>query len=57
MKVLKLYFIIISVIFVFFSIGNAQENEIEKKFVTSGFINVRVIDKSIKVYLVYSDIN
>ncbi len=55
MKISKLYFIIISAFFVFITSANCQENEIEKKFIKAGLIDVHVIDNSIKVDLVNSD--
>jgi D-alanyl-D-alanine dipeptidase len=55
MKISNPYFIIISAFFVFITSANCRANEIEKKFVAAGLINVQAIDKSIKVDLVNSD--
>jgi len=55
MKISKLYIIIISAFFIFFTNANGRANEIEKKFEAAGLINVHAIDKSIKVDLVNSD--
>ena len=55
MKTSKLYFIIIIALFVFISYSYCQANELEKKFIKAGLIDVHVIDKSIKVDLVNSD--
>ena len=41
--------------FIFISSANCLANEIEKKFVAAGLIDVHVIDNSIKVDLVNSD--
>ncbi len=51
----KLCFISICAFLVFISSANCRANEIEKKFVAAGLINIHAIDKSIKVDLVNSD--
>ena len=43
--------------FLFTSYSYCQANEVEKKFIKAGLIDVHVIDKSIKVDLVNSDLN
>jgi D-alanyl-D-alanine dipeptidase len=55
MRITKLYLIIISAFFVFTSNASCRANEIEKKFIAAGLINVHAIDNSIKVDLVNSD--
>ena len=55
MKILKPYYILISVFFVFITSSNCHSNEIENKFIKTGLIDVHIIDKSIKVDLVNSD--
>lgn len=57
MKTLKRCFIIIIVLFSFFSYAYCDANEVEKKFIKAGLVDVHVIDKSIKVDLVNSDID
>ena len=47
--------IIFSAFFVAITGANCKANELEKKFVKAGLINVHAIDKSIKVDLVNSD--
>ena len=47
--------IVISAFFVVITSINCRANELEKKFVEAGLINVHAIDKSIKVDLVNSD--
>jgi D-alanyl-D-alanine dipeptidase len=55
MTISKPYLIIISAFFVVITSANCKANELEKKFVKAGLINVHAIDKSIKVDLVNSD--
>jgi len=55
MKISKLYFIIISSIFVLLSSADCRANDIEKRFIEAGLIDVHAINKSIKVDLVNSD--
>ena len=55
MKITKHYTIIISAFFLFTINANCKENEIERKLVEAGLINVHDIDKTIKVDLVNSD--
>ena len=55
MKISKLFFMSISAFFVFITSANCRANEIEKKFIAAGLINIHAIDKSIKVDLVNSD--
>lgn len=55
MRITKLSFIFINAFFVFISSGDCRANEIEKKFVAVGLINIHSIDNSIKVDLVNSD--
>ena len=57
MKTSKLYSIFILALFLFTSYSYCQANEVEKKFIKAGLIDVHVIDKSIKVDLVNSDLN
>jgi D-alanyl-D-alanine dipeptidase len=57
MKSLKLYHIVISALFIFVTSVNCHANEIEKKFVNAGLIDIHAIDDSIKVDLVNSDPN
>lgn len=57
MKILNLYFIIVIALFVFISNSNCQANEIEKRFLKAGLIDVHGIDRSIKVDIVNSDPN
>ena len=56
MKISKTYLIIISAFFVVITSANCKANELEKKFVEAGLINVHAIDKSIKVDLVNSGV-
>ena len=55
MTISKPYMIIFSAFFVAITGANCKANELEKKFVKAGLINVHAIDKSIKVDLVNSD--
>jgi zinc D-Ala-D-Ala dipeptidase len=55
MKITKLYFITISAILIFISSANCLANEVEKKFIAAGLINVHDIDNTIKIDLVNSD--
>jgi zinc D-Ala-D-Ala dipeptidase len=55
MQITKLYILFISVVFVFIANANIHANEIEKKFIAAGLVNIHNIDKSIKVDLVNSD--
>jgi D-alanyl-D-alanine dipeptidase len=55
MKIFKSYFLFISVALVFIASANCQANEIEKKFIGAGLVNIHAIDESIKVDLVNSD--
>ncbi|MGD9211211.1 MAG: M15 family metallopeptidase [Desulfobacteraceae bacterium] len=55
MKNSVLSLIIISAFFIFITGANVQANEIEKKFIEAGLIDVHAIDKSVKVDLVNSD--
>ena len=56
MTISKAYLIIISAIFVVTTSANCKANELEKKFVAAGLVNVHAIDKSIKVDLVNSGV-
>ena len=55
MKLFKRYHIIISTLFIFVTSAIGNANEIEKKFVGAGLIDIHAIDKSIKVDLVNSN--
>ena len=55
MTITKPSLIVISALFVAITSLNCRANELEKKFVEAGLINVNAIDKSIKVDLVNSD--
>jgi zinc D-Ala-D-Ala dipeptidase len=55
MRIIKVYFTMFAAFFIFISCANCLANEIEKKFVAAGLIDVHVIDNSIKVDLVNSD--
>jgi len=55
MKRSGIYLIITAVVFVLISNSHNRANEIEKKFIQAGLVDVHVIDKSIKVDLVNSD--
>ena len=55
MKISKLYRIIIVALFLIISYSYCQANEVEKKFLKAGLIDVHVVDPSIKVDLVNSD--
>jgi len=55
MKKPKSHIVLISTFIVLFAGVICQANEIEKKFIEAGLINVHAIDKSIKVNLVNSD--
>lgn len=55
MKSYKLYYLFISFVFMFFISASGLANEIEKKFIEAGLVDVHHIDKSIKVDLVNSD--
>ena len=55
MKIPKLYRIITVALFLTISYSYCQANEVEKKFLTAGLIDVHVVDPSIKVDLVNSN--
>ena len=55
MKISKINFIIYIILFILFAGPYCQANEVEKKFINAGLIDVHIIDKSIKVDLVNSD--
>ena len=55
MKILTSYILLISVILVFITDTVCHANEIEKKFVEAGLVDIHTIDESIKVDLVNSD--
>ncbi|RPI73452.1 MAG: D-alanyl-D-alanine dipeptidase [Desulfobacteraceae bacterium] len=55
MKIYKSYFLLIIVCLAFIVSATCQANEIEKKFIEAGLVNIHVIDESIKVDLVNSD--
>lgn len=55
MKTSKPYILLLSVVLVFIAGVTCHANEIEKKFIKAGLIDVHTIDKSIKVDLVNSD--
>ncbi len=55
MKASKLYIIIITVFLGFIKNGDCNANEIERKFIAAGLINVHEVDETIKVDLVNSD--
>lgn len=52
---MKPYYIIFIALFGFVTASNCQANEIEKKFVKAGLIDIHEVDKTIKVDLVNSD--
>lgn len=49
------YFVLAIALFAAISNSNVQANEIEKKFIDAGLVDIHAIDKSIKVDLVNSD--
>jgi D-alanyl-D-alanine dipeptidase len=49
------YFVLAIALFAAISNSNVQANEIEKKFIDAGLVDIHAIDKSIKVNLVNSD--
>ena len=55
MKITKSKILLISVILVFIAAATCYANEIEKKFIEAGLVDIHAIDKSIKVDLVNSD--
>jgi D-alanyl-D-alanine dipeptidase len=55
MHISKSYILLISVVLVFISRTNCHSNEIEKKFIRAGLVDIHTIDESIKVDLVNSD--
>lgn len=55
MQISKSYTFLISVVLVFIACTNCHANEIEKKFIGAGLIDIHTIDESIKVDLVNSD--
>jgi D-alanyl-D-alanine dipeptidase len=55
MKIFKLYILLISILFAFISDVVCHANEIEKKFIGTGLVDIHTIDESIKVDLVNSD--
>lgn len=55
MQIFKSYTFLISVVLVFIASANCHANEIEKKFLGAGLIDIHTIDESIKVDLVNSD--
>ena len=52
---MKPYYIFFIALFGLVAASNCQANEIEKKFVTAGLIDIHEVDKNIKVDLVNSD--
>jgi D-alanyl-D-alanine dipeptidase len=55
MKKSQSYFVLISVFLVLFAGTHCRANDIEKKFMRAGLVNVHAIDQSIRVDLVNSD--
>jgi D-alanyl-D-alanine dipeptidase len=55
MRIFKSYILLISVALISISTANVFANEIEKKFIEAGLVNIHNIDESIKVDLVNSD--
>jgi len=55
MKISKSYILLIIVVLVFIASANCHANEIEKKFIGAGLVDIHTIDESIKVDLVNSD--
>ena len=57
MQIYKSYILLISIVLVFTSSANCHVNEIEKKFIGAGLVDIHTIDNTIKVDLVNSDPN
>jgi D-alanyl-D-alanine dipeptidase len=57
MKISKPYILFLSFFIVFIAGSTCHANEIEKKFIEAGLVDIHTIDKSIKVDLVNSDPN
>jgi D-alanyl-D-alanine dipeptidase len=57
MQISKSYILLISVMLVFIAGAtcHAKANELEKKFIAAGFVDIHTVDESIKVDLVNSD--
>ncbi len=55
MNTIKRNLVIIIILFSFIQSSYGQSNEIERKFIKAGLINIHTVDKSIKVDLVNSD--
>ena len=57
MKTLKLFILAFILSFLALSSANSLANEIEKKFIKAGLVDIKTIDRSIQVDLVNSDPN
>ena len=55
MKISKPYILFLSFVIVFIAGSTCRANEIEKKFIKAGLVDIHTIDESIKVDLVNSD--
>jgi D-alanyl-D-alanine dipeptidase len=55
MKIYKSYIFLLSSVLVFITNTTCHANEIEKKFIEAGLIDIHTIDESIKIDLVNSD--